>query len=128
MRWLCLLGVVAAFGAGSTVATRSSVAIATRQACLHAPDATAEQVARRTQLLGFTRHVNTLQAQVFGTAKTFVAFAQLPLKLAAPAGIDVKHSTDGSSYSFSIVDETDPCRSGFFSNDDGVIYEGQVIQ
>lgn len=128
MRWLCLLGAVAAFGAGSTAATPSPVAAAARQACLHAPDATEEQAARRTQLLGFTRHINTLEAQVFGSAKTFVPFGQLPLTLAAPAAIDVKLSTDGSTYSFSIVDQTDPCRSGFFSNDDGVIYEGQVIK
>jgi hypothetical protein len=45
-----------------------------------------------------------------------------------PEGFEIKMSTDANGYSFSIVDATDACRSGVFSNEAGLIYTGQVLQ
>jgi hypothetical protein len=47
---------------------------------------------------------------------------------AALQGIELKATVRPKSYSFSIIDTTDRCRSGVFSNQDGIIYTGQALQ
>ena len=96
--------------------------------CLHGPSETADQAARRQAALGFTRHVNTMQAQTSVKANTYVALRDLPLTRPVPDGFNLKLTTDGASYSFSVIDGTDPCRLGYFSNDAGVIYRGEALR
>jgi hypothetical protein len=40
-----------------------------------------------------------------------------------PAGFELQFHSDGSTYSFSIKDRTDPCRYAVFSDQDKVLYE-----
>jgi hypothetical protein len=107
---------------------RAEPASAAQPACLHGAGETADQAARRQAALGFTRHVNTMQAQGSSSSRTYAPLAQLGLRQPVPDGFAVKISTDGSSYSFSVIDETDGCRFGYFSNDSGIIYRGEVIR
>jgi hypothetical protein len=59
---------------------------AQQQVCLHGPPETADQAARRKSALGFTRHVNTLQARAFGERKAYQAADQLPITQPLPDG------------------------------------------
>lgn len=45
-----------------------------------------------------------------------------------PEGAEVKVAADRKGYGFAIVDTTDRCRSGVFSNQEGIIYTGQALQ
>jgi len=128
MRWVyaCLLAAVAAFGFG-TVRPEGSL-IGAQAACLHGEGEAPDQVTRRRAALGFTRHINTLQARGFQASKAYQPLSQLKVAMATPEGFAVKLSTDGTSYSFSVVDEKDECKFGYFSNDVGLIYKGEAIR
>ncbi len=93
-------------------------------ACLHGANENPEQLARRREAIAFTRHVNTIQA----TAKPPVPQAELPLTLSIPQGFELHLVSDAKAYSFSVIDTTDPCRFGFFSNEAGLIYQGQALR
>jgi hypothetical protein len=128
MRWIqvgmaggLLAMAVSTSGPTGTVAAQ-------RGACLHATDETPDQAARRKQALGLTRQINTLQARGFGASKASLPLDRLTLTETPPEGFAVQLSTDGATYSFSVVDQTDPCRFGYFSNHEGVIYRGQALQ
>jgi hypothetical protein len=58
----------------------------------------------------------------------FLPVANLALTAPTPDGFDVRLTTDGKTYAFSLRDTTDPCLFGFFSDQQGVIFEGRVIQ
>jgi hypothetical protein len=121
MRWI-KVGLVAA---GLAVAAAAVSPQAGVQGCLHGPDATPEQKARRTQLVGLARAINNQQSAAMRTSKAYSADG---LTLTVPEGIDVKVTADAKGYSFSIIDTTDRCRSGVFSNQEGIIYTGQALQ
>lgn len=93
-------------------------------ACLHGANESPEQLARRREAMGFTRHVNTVQRNSRG----YLSKSELPLKLSVPEGFDFHLVADTKGYSFSVIDKTDPCRFGFFSNEAGVIFKGEVIR
>jgi hypothetical protein len=130
MRWYrscALAGLVLAAVATFTPA-RFAARAAAQAPCLHGADESAEQAARRKQALGFTRHINTHQADWFRKNKAFGSLEQLPLTQTKPGGFDVKVSADAASYAFAVIDQTDPCRLAFFSNDAGVIYRGEALR
>jgi hypothetical protein len=95
--------------------------------CLHS-STDQSQIARRRQALVFTRHVNTRESAAFGQSRAYAPLAGLSLTELLPQGFVVQLSADTQSYSFSVVDQGDACRSGFFSNQDGLIYAGQALQ
>lgn len=116
----------------AVIAAASAIGIsdvnAQQRACLHDASESPDQAARRQRALGFTRHINTLQASAFPAAKAYQPAERLTLEQSLPAGFVLRLSAAGESYAFSVVDTTDPCRFGYFSDDRGVIYRGEVIR
>ena len=105
------------------------VAAQQQQACLHADNEASEHRARRVQALTLARQVNTNQYGVaLRTTNAFQPIADLALTAPTPEGFDLRLTTDGQAYAFSLRDTTDPCLFGFFSDEQGVIYQGRVIQ
>ena len=100
-----------------------------QQACLHGDNESPEQRARRVQALSLARQVNTNQYCVaMRKTNAFQPIANLELTAPTPEGFNLRLTTDGKAYAFSVTDRTDPCRFGFFSDEQGVIYQGRVIQ
>lgn len=122
MRWIqAALGV-----AVLAMAMSVGMSQAAQKPCLFKADATPDQKARRTQLVGLARDVNN--QQVRKEASGYVTMDGLTLTQPIPEGVEVKMAADAKGYSFSIVDTTDACRSGVFSNQAGIIYTGQALQ
>ncbi len=96
--------------------------------CLHGDDESAGQLARRQRALGFARHVNTIEAAAVSTTSSYQPADRLTLADSLPSGFELRLSTSGRSYAFSVVDAGDPCRFGYFSDDRGSIYRGEVIR
>jgi hypothetical protein len=120
------LAAVATIGIGTAIPGGTQVTA--QVACLHGEGEAPDQITRRQAALGLTRHINSSQAQVSVANKAYQPLAALALTRPTPVGFIVKLSTDGDGYSFSVVDQTDPCRFGYFSNQDGVIYKGEAIR
>ena len=116
---LLLVGVLAFPGSVSYVVN------AQQPACLHGPQETPEQAARKRAALTFTRQVNTLQAKA-GATGAYLAAEQLQLPL--PEGFEFRLAAAPKTYAFSVRDNTDPCRFAFFSDQQGLIFQGEVIR
>ncbi len=116
---LMLAGVLAFPGSAGYVVN------AQQPACLHGPQETPEQAARRRAALTFTRQVNTLQAKV-GATGAYVTADQV--QFAVPEGFEFRLAAAPKSYAFSVRDNTDPCRFAFFSDQQGLIFQGEVIR
>lgn len=100
-----------------------------QQACLHGDNESPEQRVRRAQALTVARQVNTNQYGVaMRKTNAFQPIANLELTAPTPEGFVLRLTTDGKAYAFSLRDTTDPCLFGFFSDQEGVIYQGRVIQ
>ena len=96
-------------------------------ACLHGSPETPEQVARKRAALAFTRQVNTLQARAMATNTAYLPAGQLQLG-AVPDGFEFRLAAVPTGYAFSVRDNTDPCRFAFFSDQQGLIFDGEVIR
>jgi hypothetical protein len=104
-------------------------AAAQTRSCLHeAATETESEQARRGLALRLARAINTAEMQVFSTQKKFTAIEQLPISAGVPQGFVAALSTDSQSYAFSIKDTIDPCRFAYFSDQNGVIFNGQPIR
>ena len=102
---------------------------AQQPACLHGPSETPDQLARRQGALRLTRHINTVQANTSArNGGTYPRLDQLAVTEAIPQGFAVHLATDGHGYAFSVKDTLDPCHFGYFSDQDGTIYAGEVIR
>ena len=124
MRVVLSLFVVMAFCLGaSSVAPRAA-----QQGCLNDSETTPEQKARRSVLIGLARDINNQQRQSMQTSGSYQPFGGLKMTRPVPDGIEIKLAAEGKTYAFSIVDKTDACRAGVFSNDAGLIYTGQALQ
>lgn len=115
-----------------------------QQACLHDADESRAEQARRQSALGAARFINTVQAMMRrkdGAYKPLSDFGTSPIarelktskvydfdKSEILPGFEARLTTDGKTYSFLITDKTDPCRFAYFSDSQGVIYEGRVIR
>jgi hypothetical protein len=126
MRLICtwLLALVVIVTTGLTV---RHPAAAQAPPCLHGADETPDQRARKVQAMRFVRHVNTLQAQ-HARSGGYRRAEGLVFSEALPPGFALRLTSDGESYAFSVIDANDPCRFGFFSNEGGVIHQGEVIR
>jgi hypothetical protein len=93
--------------------------------CLHGPQETPEQAARKRAALTFTRQVNTLQVKASATG-AYVGADQI--QFAVPEGFEFRLAAAPTSYAFSVRDNTDPCRFAFFSDQQGLIFQGEVIR
>lgn len=110
--------------------------------CLHGEGETAEQRARRNAAVGAARAINTAQSEEKRRGGPFRTLPELGFNMTALSdqrfkdafktgefvpGFSTRHTTDGQTYAFTVVDETDPCRLAYFSDDRGVIFQGQPI-
>lgn len=113
---------------GLAVAVTTVSPLARQQSCLHGSEQTPERKTRRSQMIGLARDINNQQLQAVRSAKSYQPLAMLTLGRPVPDGMEVRLAAEAKTYGFSIVDKTDPCRSGVFSNEAGVIYTGQALQ
>jgi len=122
--------------------------LAAGQLCLHGPDSTAEQKARKTAALRATRQINTVQAnrpearqgryldqlEMAGYDAEQVKKSGAATSLIFDPNAEVipgwqlilQKTEDG--YWFMIKDKTDPCGFAYISNDAGVIYTAEPIR
>lgn len=108
---------------------RPEAALQPQQACLHGDNEAPEQRVRRVRALALARQINTNQHGVaLRNTNAFQPIARLELTAPIPEGFDLRLTTDGDTYAFSVRDTTDPCLFGFFSDQQGVIFQGRVIQ
>jgi hypothetical protein len=122
------LGIVAIVALAFSGAMLSIAHVTAQQpACLHGQNEAPDQLTRRRAALGLTRLINGLEAANFNGTPAFKPMAQLPID-AIPAGFAVQLVTDGTTYSFSVKDTLDACRFGYFSDQDGMIFAGEVIR
>jgi hypothetical protein len=123
---------------------------APQAACLHGPDAAAEQQARRRDALRATRTVNNMQANQAGAAQgRYLKHTELPnsafargrggqaeffKKLDLTPGQDLLPGwgltldVTENGYWFMIKDKTDPCGFAFISNQSGLIYTAEPLR
>jgi hypothetical protein len=134
-----------------TIVSALAPAAAYAQQCLHGPNETADQTARRREALTVTRTINNIQHnQPAAREKQFIRHAQLadsPFATSMRAKPNdltkrVSFSPDGEilpgwkltldvsadGYWFSIKDTTDPCGFAYISNTSGLIYTAEPIR
>jgi hypothetical protein len=94
------------------------------------PDCSADQrlgsAARHREAIVRARSVNTRQAQHRATASRYATAGELGLK--DDNGFEVSLRTEAAGYMLFIRDATDPCSSGVFSDQHGVIYDSTPIR
>jgi hypothetical protein len=94
------------------------------------PDCSADQrlgsAARHREAIARARSVNARQAQHRATASRYATAGELGLK--DDNGFEVSLRTEADGYMLFIRDATDPCSSGVFSDQRGVIYDSTPIR
>jgi hypothetical protein len=120
---------------------------AVAQECLHGPNETPEQRARRTAAVGAARTINTVQANESRKVGAYLDLAELgriydeqaakrppktPLNFAPGAeilpGWELSLSRGEKTYWFVIKDKTDPCGFAYISNEQGIIYGAEPLR
>jgi hypothetical protein len=96
--------------------------------CLHGPDETTEEAARRTAALGFTRHINTLEATSFPSTNSYQPASGLTLSRSLPDGFTLNLTANATGYAFSVRDMRDKCAFAYFSDQNGIIFRGEAIR
>jgi hypothetical protein len=125
--WLISTG-LAVFGALTIAAAGASTG--ERQSgptCLHGPDETAMEKRRRREAVTLARQIHTQEQRIRASGGVFVPLPTLSV-LPSPAGFDVILVTDGVTYAFAVKDTRDPCGFAYFSDHNGLIYEGKALQ
>jgi len=115
------------------------------QQCLHDNNETQPQKQRRIDAVNAVRRINTAEAWNKSDVNKFVPFTELVtsaswkklngedgLKLSDGAigilpGFELHLSTDGTGYSMSLTDKSDPCMFTVYSNDVGIVFTGYPI-
>lgn len=121
------------------------------QQCLHGPEESGEQAARKREALTATRNINNIQAnQPGGRATQYLHYEELD---ASPYAFTMRQSTNDTvkrislipgtdilpnwqltldvtpkGYWFMIKDKTDPCGFAYISNQQGVIFTAEPIR
>jgi hypothetical protein len=94
------------------------------------PDCSADQrlgsAARHREAIVRARSVNTRQAQQRAAASRYATAGELGMK--DDNGFEVSLRTEADGYMLFIRDATDPCSSGVFSDQHGVIYDSTPIR
>ena len=94
------------------------------QQCLHGPDETAPDRARREQATLYAERLNAVEQSSFPAGRTYRRPEELVNLPPLPPGFLLQFNTDGRSYAFSLKDERDPCRFAIFSDQKGYLYAG----
>jgi hypothetical protein len=104
-------------------------AAAQQPACLHGSEGSESDRGRRMAALDFVRHINNLEAAAAGAnGGRYLASDQLQVTRRVPDGFQLRLTASAATYAFSLQDETDPCRFGFFSDERGLIFRGEAIR
>lgn len=133
------------------LASAGPAAAQAREGCLHTGLETRAEAQRREEALAATRMINSALPYLPNSPAgypTWEALAQAPavaslrgmggpagdlarkIQWGAPEplpGWRIHFVTSGEAYAFSLADVSDPCRFTYYSNDSGVIVEGQAI-
>ena len=96
------------------------------QECLHGPNETVPERARREQAVQFAHRLNAAQHSSLPglQGRTYRPLEELRNLPPVPPGFRLQFVTDGRGYAFTLKDERDACRFALFSDQDGVIYGG----
>ncbi len=131
-------------------------AVAKGEPCLHGRGKSPQEKVRRGLALQAMRFVNTAQMRYrttrrvstdrgersFGTMPEILALADVTALMTGPLGqglsfepwtsivegFELRLTTDGTTYALSLTDENDPCRFTLFSDERGVIFQGQPMR
>jgi hypothetical protein len=125
-RALLVLAAFVIFGALTIAGGRES-RVRAQDGCLHGPDETAAEKQRRVQAVMLSRQINSQQQRSRSSKGSFVSQSDLSGLPAAP-GFEVGLVTNGKIYAFSVKDTLDPCGLAFFSDHNGLIYEGKALR
>ena len=85
-----------------------------------------DSTARRNEAIRRARSANTRQAQQRAATKRYATAEELGLS--NDNGFEVSLRTGAEGYMVFIRDATDPCSSGVFSDQRGLIYEARPIR
>jgi hypothetical protein len=97
-------------------------------ACLHGPNETSEQSARRERAVKVAQAINMAEVVVVGPMKPrYRRPDELSNIPALPQGFALHFTTDGASYAFSIKDTMDRCQFAIFSDQDKLVYAGTPL-
>jgi hypothetical protein len=97
------------------------------QQCLHGPDESASERARREAALAFVDQVNAAQKMAQDTQGAYVALGDAVSPGDVPLGFVPRLTVDQWSYTISLKDLFDPCGFAFFSDQDGRVYEARPV-
>ena len=92
--------------------------------CLHGPDETAANRARRQQAVQYAAKVNAAEGRSVPRLQKYRPLNELANLPPLPAGFDIQFYTDGLTYTFSLKDTRDACHYAIFSDQDQGIYQG----
>jgi hypothetical protein len=96
-------------------------------ACVPNATLTEAQVARNRSAISLARQINTAEAKQSAATKRYVSLSELT-GVTLPEGFEAQVSTDGQTYTFSVKDVADPCKSAVFSDQHGLIYRAMPLQ
>jgi hypothetical protein len=96
-----------------------------RSQCLHERGESGRERARRQRAIQFAQLVNRAEMLFGGPAgrARYRPFEELATVPEVPDGFRLQFHTDGTTYSFSLKDERDPCGYSIFSDQESLIYE-----
>ena len=94
------------------------------QQCLHGPNETPANRARREKAIDVAHQINALEAMTAVPGIRNPRYKRpIELKLPPmPEGFGLTFHTDGRIYAFSLKDDRDPCFFAVFSDQDGFVY------
>lgn len=95
--------------------------------CLHGPDETEAQRARRVSAFQHIRAINWAQHNE-KLAPNRQWRAEIPGLMAPPDGFTSQFLVSKEGYLASVKDAKDPCHWALFSDETGLIYVGQPVQ
>lgn len=97
------------------------------QRCLHGPDESEAEQARRRAAVAFLQQVNAAQARIQRERGTFVPLVDAVSLGAVPVGFVPRLVFDRWSYVVTLKDALDPCGFALVSDQDGLVYEARPV-
>jgi len=97
------------------------------QQCLHGPDESAAERARRRAAVVFLQEVNAAQARIQRERGSFVPLVEAVSLAAVPVGFVPRLVFDRWGYVVTLKDALDPCGFALVSDHDGLIYEARPV-
>lgn len=97
------------------------------QRCLHGPDASEADRARRHAAITFVQQINAAEAQAYRNRGTSVALIDAVKMADVPFGFVPRLVFERLTYMVSLKDSLDPCGFSLLSDQDGMIYEARPL-